>query len=368
MNAKIIIIGNEILSGFTRDLNANFLIKSLLKKDVIVDNVVFIKDEISLIHRELKITRSTDLVFLTGGLGPTSDDVTSRALDTFFSPIKPRLLENQIGTASGLWYKKDQIDYFSFPGVPSEMRLMVSNLFSAFFSKKEKQNSFFQVNTIGIPESKLSSLLNDFENGLPPTCKLSYLPDNIIVKLRFHDSSGQLKGFELLKRKLNQILGSFIFSYGEKSLQQSLVFTLIKKNIKIAIAESCTGGQISKMLTSVPGASKVFIGSVIAYSNFAKKTVLDVSSSNITNNGVVSEQVVIEMAQSVREKFNSNFGLATSGYMGPFEQGGGERIAWFCVASKDKIITEKINLKSTRSNNIVITSRSVLNELRKQIL
>ena len=367
MNAKIIIIGNEILSGFTKDLNAFFLIKNLLKKDVFVDNVVFIKDETSLIHRELEITKSVDLVFLTGGLGPTSDDVTAKALDMFFYPIKPKIIDNQIGTASGLWYKKGQISYFAFPGVPSEMKLMASHLFSVLFKGKDKKNSFFQVNTIGIPESKLSMLLKNFEKELLPTCKLSYLPDNIIVKLRFFDSNPQINGFEPLKIKLNQLLGSCIFSYGEVSLEQILIFELIKKNIKIAVAESCTGGQISKMLTSVPGASKVLIGSVVAYSKYVKQKVLNVNPLTIRNNGVVSKQVVIEMARSVREKFNSNFGLATSGYMGPFEEGGDE-MAWFCVASKDKIITEKINLKSTRSNNILITSRSVLNELRKEIL
>ena len=367
MNAKIIIIGNEILSGFTKDLNANFLIKNLLDNDVTVDNVVFVKDEISLINRELKASKSVDLVFLTGGLGPTSDDVTSKALDIFFKPIKPRIIENQIGTAAGLWYKKGQIDYFSFPGVPLEMKLMASNVFSFFFKKKRKKNSFFQVNTIGIKESKLSVLLNSFEKKLPRTCKLSYLPDNIIVKLRFHDSSSQFKGFEILKKKLNQILGTYIFSYDEVSLQQSLVCDLIKNNIKIAVAESCTGGQISKMLTSVPGASKVFNGSVVAYSKYAKTEILDVKSRTIKNNSMVSEQVVIEMAQSVKEKFNSDFGLATSGYMGPFENQS-NRIAWLCVASKDKITTKKINLKSNRSNNILITARSVLNELRKQIL
>jgi len=367
LNAKIIIIGNEILNGFTKDLNANFLIKNLRKKDVVVDNVVFIKDEVSLIIHELKITNSVDVVFLTGGLGPTSDDVTSKALDNFFHQIKPKLLENQIGTASGLWYKKSGIDYFSFPGVPSEMKLMALNVFSFFFNNILKKNNFFQVNTIGITESKISLLLKNFEKELPPTCKISYLPDNIIVKLRFHDSSNQLNGFESLKKKLNQILGTYIYSYGKVSLQQNLVYNLIKKNLNIAVAESCTGGQISKMLTSIPGASKVLVGSIIAYSIYVKTTFLEVDPICIKNNGVVSEQVVIEMAQSVRKKFNSNFGLSTSGYMSPSKELN-ERIAWFCIASEDKIITKKISLKSTRSNNILITSLSVLNELRKQIL
>lgn len=367
MNAKIIIIGNEILNGFTKDLNANFLIKNLLKEDVVVDNVVFIKDEIAVIIHELKITNSVDVVFLTGGLGPTSDDVTSKALDKFFNQIKPKLIENQIGTASGLWYNKDEIDYFSFPGVPSEMKLMALNVFSFFFNNNDKKNNFFQVNTIGIAERKISLLLKNFEKELPKTCKISYLPDNIIVKLRFHDFSNQLGGFEFLIKKLNQILGTYIYSYGEVSLQQNLVFDLIKKNINVAVAESCTGGQISKMLTSIPGASKVLIGSIIAYSIYVKTTFLEVDPISIKNNGVVSEQVVIEMAQSVRKKFKSNFGLSTSGFMSLSNEGN-ERVAWFCIASKDKVITKKISLKSTRSNNILITSRSVLNELRKQIL
>ncbi len=367
MNAKIIIIGNEILNGFTKDLNANFLIQNLIKYDLVIHNVVFIKDEVPLIIEELKKIKSIDFVFLTGGLGPTSDDVTSKALDVFFAQKKPKLLPNEIGTASGLWYKKEKVNYFSFPGVPSEMRLMSKNLFSFFFSKKKKKNTFFQVNTIGVPESELSLLLHDFEKKIPIGYSLSYLPDNIIVKLRFHISNSQADSFLPLKNKLKKILGNSIFSHGDVSLQETLVHSLIKKKIKIAISESCTGGKISKMLTSIPGASKVLVGSVIAYSIYAKEKILNIDSNIIKKNGVVSEGVVVEMAQSVRRKFNTDFGLATSGYMGPFEKKN-DKIAWLCLASSKKIITKKINLKSTRSNNILITSRYILNELRKEIL
>ncbi len=367
MNAKIVIIGNEILNGFTKDLNANFLIKSLLKKNIVVDSVVFVKDEVFSITRELNITNSVDFVFLTGGLGPTSDDVTAKALDIFFDQKQPRLLENKIGTALGFWYKKGKVNYFAFPGVPSEMKLMVSNIFSTFFKKIVKKNTFFQVNTIGISESKLSLLLKDFEKEIPVTCKLSYLPDNIIVKLRFYDPSFSYRTLNTFKKKLNKILGSFIFSYGEFSLEEVVVSSLKKKKMNISIAESCTGGHISEMLTSVPGASKILIGSIISYSNYVKKKFLGVNSDDIKSQGVVSEEVVVQMAQSIREKFNSNFGLATSGYMGPFKKTD-DKIAWICLASKDKIITKKINLKSTRSDNILITSRYILNELRKEIL
>jgi len=367
LNAKIIIIGNEILNGFTKDLNAEFLIKNLIKYDVIVHNVVFIKDEIPLIIQELKQIRSINFVFLTGGLGATSDDVTSQALDIFFSQTKPKLLDNEIGTASGLWYKREGVNYFSFPGVPSEMKLMSKNLFSFFFDKKKQENTFFQVNTIGVPESKLSLLLHDFEKEIPLGYSLSYLPDNIIVKLRFHASVFEFDSFLRLKNKLKKILGNFIFSYGDTSLQEIIIQSLIKNKIKIAIAESCTGGKISNMLTSIPGASKVLAGSVIAYSIYAKEKILNIDSNIIKKAGLVSEDVVVEMAQSVRKKFNTNFGLATTGYMGPFDKKN-DNVAWLCLVSNEKTITKKINLKSTRSNNILITSRYILNELRKEIL
>ena len=367
LSAKIIIVGNEILNGFTKDLNANFLILNLLKYNIDVDRIVFIKDEQSLIIHELQAIKSVNFVFLTGGLGPTIDDVTSDALSLFFNKQKPTLIKNEIGTAPGLWYKTKKIDYFSFPGVPSEMRLMATNIFSLVFKNQIEKEKFFQVNTIGIKEREISLLLKNFEKEIPDSIKLSYLPENNIVKLRFYDSSDKLKGFEFIKVKLTQILGSYIFSYGQKSLQEILVFNLIKKNIKIAVAESCTGGEISKMLTSIPGSSKVFIGSVVAYSEYSKTTILGVNSKTIKKHSMVSQEVVIHMAQSVREKFKSDYGLATTGYMGPYEENN-NRFAWICVVSKGKIISKKINLKSTRSNNILITARTILNELRKEIL
>ena len=230
LSAIIIIVGNEILNGFTKDLNANFLILNLLKYNIDVDRVVFVKDEQSLIIHELQAVKSVNFVFLTGGLGPTTDDVTSDALSVFFNKQKPTLIKNEIGTAPGLWYKNKKIDYFSFPGVPSEMRLMAKNIFSLVFKNQIEKEKFFQVNTIGITEREIYLLLKNFEKEIPNSIKLSYLPENNIVKLRFYDSSDKLKGFEFIKVKLNQILGSYIFSYGQKSLQEILIFNLIKKS------------------------------------------------------------------------------------------------------------------------------------------
>jgi len=232
LNAKIIIIGNEILNGFTKDLNSRFLIKNLLNQDVLVDSVVFIKDEVSLIVQELNNIKSVDFVFLTGGLGPTSDDVTLEALDSFFDKKKPKLINNKIGTAPGLWYQKKETNYVAFPGVPSEMQLMALNFFLHFFQKKIK-NNFLQVNTIGVPESKLAILLSQFEKEVPKGYIMSYLPDNIIIKLRFHKQTDNTEDiFSVLKNKLNNILGNLIFSYGEVSLQHVIVSILIKKKNK----------------------------------------------------------------------------------------------------------------------------------------
>ena len=367
MKGKIIIIGNEILNGFTEDVNANFLIKILSKNNVSIENVVFIKDDINSIIWELENTNLVDYVFITGGLGPTSDDLTTKALSIYFNNKKYKKINNSIGTASGLWYTKNNTNYFSLPGVPSEMKLMIVDIVSLIFKKKSAKKFFFQVNTIGIIERKLSSLLSDFEKELPESCKMSYLPDNNIVKLRFYDSTGSINLFSDLNLKLKKIIGNHIFSYDQEPLEQRIVFELIKKKIKIAISESCTGGQVSKMITSIPGSSKVFLGSIVAYSEKVKKGILRVKPETIINYTAVSEQVVIEMAQSVRMKFNSDFGLATSGYMGPFDKNT-DKIAWVCVASGNKVITKKINLKSNRGNNILITARIVLNELRKEIL
>ncbi|MBH76177.1 MAG: hypothetical protein CMP68_03375 [Flavobacteriales bacterium] len=367
MKAKVIIIGNEILNGFTKDTNAHFLINNLLKNDITVDNVVFIKDEIFTIIEELEKSFQVDFVFLTGGLGPTNDDVTTNALNVFFKDKKPKLLNNSVGTAPGLWFSKAGINYFAFPGVPAEMKIMAFQLFKTLFNKVDKKNSFLHVGTVGIRESKLLLVLKEFEKSLPKNCKMSYLPEIFIVKLRFHGINTEEEVFIEIKKKLNELLNTHIFSFNQISLEESIINSLIKKNINISIAESCTGGQISKMITSVSGASKVLIGSVIVYSEYAKEKILDVSSEIIKKNGVVSEIVVKKMAISVMEKFKTNFGLATTGFMGPLEKEN-DRFAWVCLASKTKTVTKKIYLKSTRQNNILFTSRVILNELRKEIL
>lgn len=367
MKAKIIIIGNEILNGFTKDANAHFLINNLLKNDIIVDSVVFIKDESFTIINELNKSFQVDFVFLTGGLGPTNDDVTTSALNTFFKNKKPKLLPNSVGTAPGLWFSKGGINFFAFPGVPSEMNIMAFELFKKLFNKVNKKNSFLHVGTVGIRESKLLLVLKEFEKSLPKNCKISYLPEIFIVKLRFHAINTGEEVFIEIKKKLNELLNTYIFSFNQISFEESIVSLLIKKNINISIAESCTGGQISKMISSVPGASKVLIGSVVAYSEYAKEKILDISSEIIKKNGVVSEIVVKKMATSVMEKFKTNFGLATTGFMGPLEKEN-DRFAWICLVSKTKAVTKKIYLKSSRKNNILFTSRVVLNELRKEIL
>ena len=135
MKGKIIIIGNEILNGFTRDVNANFLIKILSKNNVVIENVVFIKDDLNSIIWELENSNLVDYVFITGGLGPTSDDLTTKALSTYFNDKNYKLINNSIGTASGLWYTKNNINYFSLPGVPSEMKLMIVDIISLIFKK-----------------------------------------------------------------------------------------------------------------------------------------------------------------------------------------------------------------------------------------
>ena len=369
MNSKIIIIGNEILTGFTREKNAFFLINELLKIGINTTQVIFVKDNIMSIQEQLDF--HFDLILLSGGLGPTSDDLTSEALYDYFKEKPSNLITNSIGTASGLKYQNDETYIMALPGVPSELRNMFTNevIPDLVGIKNRLFINVFQVNTIGIAESQLVRLLSDFEVKKKSNISMSYLPENIVVKLRFVSQSIDCENdFKSIKIDLKKILGHAIFDYGDKSFEFYINKLFLSKGCKISVAESCTGGYLSHLLTSFSGSSNFFNGGINSYSEDSKVNVLNISKNLINDKTVVSEEVAIAMAKSVREKFNSDYGISTTGYVGPNAPNHLLGVVWIACVSKKNIITKVLKLKFDRKTNIIISSRLALNLVREQII
>lgn len=356
------------MNGFTNEKNSFFLINELSKIGIDTTKVVFVNDNVSAIQDELDF--HFDLIVLSGGLGPTSDDLTSEALSNYFEE-KSLLINNSLGTASGLSYVYKNTNIIALPGVPSELKNMfikevIPNLLKI---KNRVAVHFFQVNIIGIPESKLVKLLSNFENKLSSTISMSYLPENVVVKLRFSSKSiNYKKQFESIKKDLRKILGHYIFSYGNESFEFYMNNLFSRKGCKISVAESCTGGYLSHLLTSFSGASDFFKGGINSYSTESKVSLLDISKKIVQDKNVVSEEIAVAMAKSVRQKFNSDYGLSTTGYIGPSAPDNFLGVVWIACSSNRKTVTKMLKLNFDRPTNIVISSRMALNLIREQII
>jgi nicotinamide-nucleotide amidase len=349
-------------------------------------------------------------VLITGGLGPTSDDITKPALCEFFEtrlifseevfkriekmmlrrnfpmnvnnrrqaelPETCEVLDNAVGTASGMWFEKGGTIFISMPGVPFEMKyLMTEHVIPRLKLRFTSQHIIHRnIMTYGGSEAKLAEILTDFEAGLPSFIKLAYLPSSGVIKLRLTgtgtDNLILSKSIENQVSKLYEIIPQIIYGENEESLEM-VIGKLLIKNIKtLSIAESCTGGDISHLITTVPGSSKYFKGSVIAYDNSIKTKLLGVPNEIINKNGAVSKETVELMAKGARNLFNTDYALATSGIAGP--DGGTEEkpvgTLWMAVSSQNNTIVEKMTFGNDRVINIRRFSLAALNLLRKQII
>lgn len=412
MQAEIITIGDEILIGQVIDTNSAFLAKKLNEEGILVNQITSISDKRDHIFEALNQARDrADLIIMTGGLGPTRDDITKRTLCEYFDDDfvtdkqvlnavkryfeskgkqlldvnrdqalvlkKARVAVNKLGTAPGQWIQDNDKIFISLPGVPYEMKSLMNDYFLPWI-KEYFDTSFVYNKTVltqGVGESRLMGIINKWEDSLSlDEIKLAYLPSPGKVRLRLSavgDDEHFLKSkIDKKVRELEQLLGDIIYGYGEDTIEQVLGQLLVENKLSISTAESCTGGTIAQMLTSVPGSSRYFKGSIIAYDNLVKQELLGVKESTLTQYGAVSEQTVVEMALGVKQKLNTDFGVATSGIAGP--DGGTEEkpvgTVWIAVAGKENIVSRKFLFGNDRGRNISKTALEALSIVRKEIL
>jgi nicotinamide-nucleotide amidase len=411
MKAEIITIGDEILIGQIVDTNAAWIAEQFNLSGIEIYQITSVHDDTEHIKEALqKAEVKVDLVVLTGGLGPTKDDITKHALCEYFNTklvfheptfehIKQRfknrnidlnklnrdqalvpeactVLANKVGTAPGMWFEKDDTIFVSVPGVPFEMKYLVENEILPRLQNNGKTKAIFHktVQTQGLPESMLAERIENWENSLPKNIKLAYLPNPMSVRLRLSAIGNNLNELKVEVQdeieRLKQLIPDHIFGFDNETLAEVIGRLLLKKGQTLAVAESCTGGYISHLITSVPGSSGWYKGGVTAYSNEIKQQLLCVSAGTLEKHGAVSEQVVCEMAEGTRRKMNTDFSVATSGIAGP--TGGTEEkpvgTVWIAVATPGKIFAEKFVFGDNRERNIIRSSQTALQILRRTII
>jgi nicotinamide-nucleotide amidase len=410
MNLEIISIGQELLIGQTINTNAAWIAQQVGSIGISVSRTIIIPDSEDVIRET--ITESfarTTFVIVTGGLGPTRDDVTKKAICQLFEteliqddevlqdvitlfskrglpitdlnrqqalvPKISRVLRNNLGTAPGLWLEKDGKVCVALPGVPYEMKGLILGEVIPLLKERIGGSPILHrtILTEGIGESFLAALISDWESNLPPYVSFAYLPSPGIVKLRL--SAMATEGINIeseLKRLENELvalLPGLVWGYDNDTLEGLIGLALINSKKTISTAESCTGGFIAHKITSIAGSSKYFNGSIVAYSNKLKTNMLNIDNALIENYGAVSKEVVEVMATNGRELTGSDYCIATSGIAGP--DGGSPTkpvgTIWITVASANGVESKLLNFGDNRERNIVRTSISALSLAKKII-
>jgi nicotinamide-nucleotide amidase len=411
MKAAIITIGDELLIGQTIDTNSAWIGSELSKSGFDVYRITSVHDRREdIIYALNEAKGKADVVVITGGLGPTSDDITKQTLCQYFNtrlvtnlevlwmieemmrhrnyainennrrqaevPESCTVLKNGMGTAPGMWFEKDGTIFISMPGVPYEMKYIMTEHVLPELNKRFTSQIIIHRNimTYGTFEARLAEILTGFEASLPKEIKLAYLPASGIIKLRLTATGKERPHLEKVMNDtatdLYKIIPEFIYGENEETLEMVIGKILISKKKTVCTAESCTGGEIAHMITSVQGSSAYYKGSVVAYANSAKTELLDVPKDLIEKYGAVSEEVVRAMAIGAKNRLKTDFAVATSGIAGP--DGGTEEkpvgTLWMAVASGDEVIAEKRVFGNERINNIRRFSLAALNLLRKQLI
>ena len=414
VNASIITIGDELLIGQTIDTNSAWMALELNKIGVWVRRRVAVGDVWDDIWNALDAeSKESDIILITGGLGPTADDITKPLLCKYFGgklvvnedvlrhvnylfekvyrrpgPMLERnlkqaevpdvctVLHNARGTAPGMWFEKGSKVFASMPGVPHEMKGLMINEVLPRIPKYFKLPFIIHRTafTMGTGESMIAEKIKDFESSLPEHIKLAYLPGYGMVKLRLtakgDDKEKMEKELDEKFSVLKELVQEWLVTDEDENLATVVQKILKAKNKTIGTAESCTGGYIAHLITSNAGSSVGYKGSIISYANDVKEKILGVSDRTLRTAGAVSEETVIQMVKGAIEKLNVDFVVATSGIMGP-DGGTDEKpvgTVWIAAGNKGKVETAKLAFRFDRERNIEMTAHAALNFLRKFIL
>ena len=413
MKAELITIGDEILIGQIVNTNSVFLAKVLNKIGIEIAQITSISDERTAITKALDASSErAELVILTGGLGPTKDDITKHTLCSYFDdalvenkeilahieeifekyvttpindqnrqqallPSKAKILKNQHGTASGMWFEKERQVIISLPGVPFEMKaLMTHEVLPAL--KDHFSRPFIihkTVLTYGLGESAIAQRIEDWENALPQDIKLAYLPNLGRVRLRL-SGKGEVEA-ELEQRidseieKLLPLIKDIFVGFEDTSpFEEQIQTQFIDQQQTLAVAESCTGGEIAARLTKIPGASAYFKGGAVVYHTQSKSEVLGVSEEVIQKHTVVSQEVAEAMAVQVRNKFGASVGLATTGNAGPSKGDSDAEVGtvWIAIATKDRVLSEQFLFGKHRQRVVGKAVNKALEMVYKELI
>ena len=411
IRAEIITIGDEILFGQITDTNTQWIGAELTNigiRPVRKTSVGDIQEDI--ISALTEASQRADVIIVTGGLGPTKDDITKHTFCKYFGselkinedalalvteffakrgremtelniqqaalPTNCTYIPNLWGTAPGMWFEKDNVIYVSLPGVPYEMKSLMEHAILPRLKERFVSNIIQHkiIRTIGIGESFLAETIEHWENALPTHIKLAYLPHFGQVKLRLTATGNNQEILDSdLKYQVDTLLPlikDFVFGYDADELESVIGRLLTERDATIGTAESCTGGFVASQLTNIPGSSQYFEGSVVSYSNTIKMNVLGVSRQTLEDFGAVSEQTAREMAEGARKVLNTTYAISTTGIAGP-DGGTPEKpvgTVWIACATPTETVTQLLTLRSIRKVNIELTSSYVLNLLRKTIL
>ena len=408
--ATIITIGDELLIGQVIDTNSAWMAQELNKAGIRVVRRVAVGDVWAEIWNALdEEQQHADIILITGGLGPTSDDITrpllckyfdgkmivnedalQNVLDIFTKLNRPiiernllqaevpdtcKVILNKRGTAPGMWFEKNGKIFISLPGVPHEMKGMMDEVIPELCRHFTFPHIAHRtLLTAAVGESFLAELIKDFEAILPAHIKLAYLPNYGMVRLRL-SSTGMNKEsidneIDGLFIQLQLLVKEYMVTNMDEPLEKLIGRLLIDKGKTLCTAESCTGGYIAHLLTSIAGSSKFYDGSVISYSYKAKEDLLQVDKNILETKGAVSEEIVTQMAMGALKNIGSDYVIAVSGIMGP-DGGMPDKpvgTVWVAIGSKNKIEAKKLSFRFDRTRNIQLTATTALNLLRKFIL
>jgi nicotinamide-nucleotide amidase len=411
IQASIVTIGDELLIGQVIDTNSSWMAQQLIKIGVSVKRRVAIGDDFDEIFKMLdEEGKVADVILITGGLGPTSDDITKEVLCQYFGgkmvvdegalenvkylfkkiykkpvsavnlsqaevPDVCEVIQNKRGSAPGMIFEKGGKVFISMAGVPYEMQGIMEDVIRYLQNKWKLPVILHRtILTAGIGESALAEKIVDFEKNLPKEIGLAYLPNYGMVRLRLSTSGFDKKATEkLIDDAFNQLkkqVAEYMVTDLDENMPSVLGKLLLKEKKTIATAESCTGGAIAALITSVPGSSAYFEGSVVSYSYRIKMEVLGVSSNTLNSFGAVSKETVEEMLKGLLQKMGTDYGIAVSGIMGPNGGTPDKPVGsvWIAVGNKDKIVTHLLHQRFGRMKNIEVTSFMALNKMREFIL